>query len=128
MAILTATSGEILLKPGIYDAVVVEIAVKERDSRPFLLWTFEVRYTENKTTKIRRATSMSFGPKSTARAIVEAVLRRKVRDGEQIDTDDLLGLPVQVVIARGVRPDGEETNRIEAVLPAPVEDEDDLPF
>jgi hypothetical protein len=128
MAILTATSGEILLKPGIYDAVVVEIAVKERDSRPFLLWTFEVRYTENKTTKIRRATSMSFGPKSTARAIVEAVLRRKVRDGEQIDTDDLLGLPVQVVIARGVRPDGEETNRIEAVLPVPVEDEDDLPF
>jgi hypothetical protein len=71
---------------------------------------------------------MSFGPKSTARAIVEAALRRKVRDGEQIDTDDLLGLPVQVVIARGVRPDGEETNRIEAVLPVPVEDEDNLPF
>jgi len=126
MAILTATSGEILLKPGIYDAVVVEIAVKERDGRPFLLWTFEVKYSDSKTTRVRRPTSMSFGPKSTARAIVEAVLRRKIRDGEQIDTDDLLGLPVQVVISRGTRSDGEETNRVEAVLPA--KDEDDLPF
>jgi hypothetical protein len=126
MAILTATSGEILLQPGVYDAIITEVAVKERDGRPYLLWVFEVKYAGNKTTRIRRATSMSFGPKSTARAIVEAVLRRKIRDGEQIDTDDLLGLPVQVVITRGTRPDGEETNRVEAVLPA--KDEDDLPF
>jgi len=128
MVVLSATSGEILLKPGIYSAIVTEVAVKERDGRTFLVWTFEVKYAGSKTTRVRRPTSMSFGPKSTARAIVEAVLRRKVRDGEQIDTDDLLGLPVQVVIARGARPDGEETNRIEAVLPVPVEDEDDLPF
>jgi hypothetical protein len=128
MAILTATPGEILLKPGVYDAIIAEVAVKERDGRTFLVWCFEVRYTESKTTRVRKPTSLHFGPKSTARAIVEAVLRRKIREGEQIDTNDLLGLPVQVVIARGVRPDGEETNRIEAVLPAPVEDEDDLPF
>jgi hypothetical protein len=69
---------------------------------------------------------MSFGPKSAARSIVEAALGRKVRDGEQIDTDDLLGCRVQVVITRGTRPDGSETNTVEAVLP--VDDEDDLPF
>ena len=128
MAILTATSSEILLQPGVYDAIVTEVAVKERDGRPYLLWVFEVKCAGNKTTRIRRPTSMSFGPKSTARAIVEAVLRRKIREGEQIDTDDLLGLPVQVVITRGTRPDGEETNRIEAVLPAKAQDEDELPF
>ncbi len=128
MAILTATSGEVLLQPGVYDAILVEVTVKERDSRPFLLWVFEVKHTGSKTVRVRRATSLSFGPKSVARSIVEAVLRRKIRDGEQIDTDDLLGLPVQVVVTRGARSDGEETNRIEAVLPAKAEDEDDLLF
>jgi hypothetical protein len=128
MAILTATSGEILPQPGVYDAILVEVTVKERDGRPFLLWVFEVKHTGSKTVRVRRPTSMSFGPKSTARAIVEAVLRRKIRDGEQIDTDDLLGLPVQVVITRGTRPDGEATNRIESVLPAKAQDEDELPF
>jgi len=53
-------------------------------------------------------------------------LGRKIRDGEQVDTDDLVGLPVQVVITRGTRSDGEETNRVESVLPA--KDEDELPL
>jgi hypothetical protein len=126
MAILTATSGEILLKPGVYDAIITEVAVKERDGRTFLVWTFEVKYAGSKTTRVRRPTSLAFGPKSTARAIAEAALGRKIRDGEQVDTDDLVGLPVQVVITRGTRSDGEETNRVESVLPAM--DEDDLPL
>jgi hypothetical protein len=126
MAILVATSGEILLRPGVYDAIITEVAEKERDGRKFLVWCFEVRYSGNKTTRVRKPTSLSFGPKSAARSIVEAALGRKVRDGEQIDTNDLLGCRVQVVITRAVRPDGEETNRVESVLPA--KDEDDLPF
>jgi hypothetical protein len=126
MVILTATSGEVLLRPGAYPAVIVEAAEKERDGRKFLVWCFEVRYTQNKTTRVRKPTSMAFGPKSAARSIVEAALGRKVRDGEQIDTDDLVGRRVQVVITRGTRPDGSETNVVEAVLP--VDDEDDLPF
>jgi hypothetical protein len=128
MAILTATSGEVLLKPSTYPAVIVEVSEKERDGRKFLVWCFEVKYAGNKTTRVRRATSMSLGPRSMARAIVEAALGRKVRDGEQIDTDDLVGCRVQLVITRGTRPDGSEANTVEAVLPAPVEDEDDLPF
>jgi hypothetical protein len=72
MAILTATSGEILVKPGAYPAVIVEVAEKERDGRKFLVWVFEVRYTQNKTTRVRKPTSMAFGPKSAARSIVEA--------------------------------------------------------
>jgi hypothetical protein len=126
MPILTATSGDVLLKPGVYDAVITEVAVKERDDRKFLVWAFEVQYAGNKTTRVRRPTSMSFGPKSTARAFAEAALGRKIKDGEQVDTDDLVGLPVQVVITRGTRSDGEETNRVESVLPAKAEDE--LPF
>jgi hypothetical protein len=128
MVVLTATPSEILLTPGTYDAVIVEVTAKERDGRPFLLWTFEVKYTDSKTTKVRRPTSMSFGPKSMARAIVEAALGRKVQPGESIDTSDLLGCRIRVAVSRAIRPDGEETNRIEAVLPVPVEDEDDLPF
>ena len=126
MPILTATSGDVLLKPGVYDAIITEVAVKERDGRTFLVWTFEVKYAGSKTTRVRRPTSLAFGPKSTARAIAEAALGRKIRDGEQVDTDDLVGLPVQVVITRGTRSDGEETNRVESVLPAKAEDE--LPF
>jgi hypothetical protein len=128
MVVLTATPGEILLQPGTYDAIITEVAVKERDGRTFLVWCFEVKYFGSKTTKVRRPTSMNFGPKSMARAIAEAALGRKVRPGELVDTNDLLGLRVRVVISRGTRPDGEETNRIEAVLPAPVENEDDLLF
>jgi len=126
VVVLTATSGEVLLKPGVYDAIITEVAEKERDGRKYLLWVFEVRYSGNRTTRVRRATSMSFGPKSAARSIVEAALGRKVRDGEQIDTDDLLGCRVRLVITRGTRPDGSGTNTVEAVLP--VDDEDDLPF
>jgi hypothetical protein len=128
MAILIASSGEVLLQPGVYPAIVAEVTVRERDGRTFLLWVFEVRYSDNKTTKVRRPTSMNFGPKSMARAIVEAALNRRVQPGESVDTNDLLGLRVRVVIGRGVRRDGGETNRIEAVLPAPVEDEGDLLF
>jgi hypothetical protein len=127
MAILIATS-EVPLQPGVYPAIVAGVDVKERDGRTFLVWTFEVRYSDNKTTKVRRPTSINFGPKSTARAIVEAALNRRIQPGESVDTNDLLGLRVRVVIGRGVRPDGGETNRIEAVLPAPVEDEGDLLF
>jgi hypothetical protein len=126
VAILTATSGEVLLKPGAYDAIITEVAEKERDGRKFLVWCFEVKYSGSKTTRVRKPTSMAFGPKSTARSIAEAALGRKVRDGEQIDTDDLVGCRVQVVISRGTRPDGSETNTVEAVLP--VDDEEDLPF
>jgi hypothetical protein len=126
MVILSATFGEILLEPGIYDAVIVEVAVKERDGRPYLLWVFETRYSSNKTARVRRATSMSFGPRSMARSIVEAALGRKVRPGESIDTNDLLGCRVRVTVSRAIRPDGQEVNRIEQVLPA--QDEDDLPF
>jgi hypothetical protein len=126
VAILVATSGETLLKPGTYPAIIVEVSEKERDGRKYLLWVFEVQYSGGRTTRVRRATSMSFGPKSMARAIVEAALRRRLKDGESIDTDNLLGLPVQVVITRGSRPDGSGTNTVEAVLP--VDDEDDPPF
>ena len=126
MAILVATSGEVLLKPGVYDAIITEVAEKERDGRKFLVWCFEVRYASNKTTRVRRATSLSFGPKSAARSITEAALGRRLKDGESVDTDDLVGLPVQVVIVRGSRPDGSETNTVESVLPA--KDEDEPPF
>lgn len=125
MAILTATSGEILLKPGVYDAIITGVAEKERDGRKFLVWCFEVKY-GSKTTRVRRPTSMSFGPRSAARSIVEAALGRRLRDGESVNTDDLAGSRVQVVISRATRSDGEETNRVESVLPA--KDEDDLPF
>lgn len=127
MPILTATAGEVLLKPGVYDAIITAIEVRERDGGRYLVWQFEVKYAGTKTTTVRRPTSMSFGPKSLARAFVEAALGRKVRDGESIDTDDLVGLPVRVVIARATRPDGTETNRVETLLPA-EQDADEAPF
>jgi len=125
MAILTATSGEILLEPGVYDAIIADVVLREDGDRSYLLWIFEARH-GNRTTRVRRPTSLHFGPRSTARAIVEAALGRKVRPGESIDTNDLLGCRVRVTVSRAIRPDGQEVNRIEKVLP--VEDENDLPF
>lgn len=122
MPILTATSGEVLLKPGVYDAVITAIEERDRDGSKYLVWQFEVQHAPGKTTRVRRPTSMSFGPKSLARAFAEAALGRKIQDGESIDTDDLVGHPVQVVITRGTRSDGEPTNKIESVLPAPAEE------
>ncbi len=127
MPILTATAGEVLVKPGVYDAIITAIEERERDGGRYLVWQFEVKYAGNKTTKVRRPTSMSFGPKSLARAFAEAALGRKIRDGESIDTEDLVGLPVRFVIARATRPDGTETNRVETLLPA-ERDADETPF
>jgi hypothetical protein len=57
MVVLVATSGEILLKPSTYDAIIVEVAEKERDGRKFLVWVFEVKYSGSKTTRVRKPTS-----------------------------------------------------------------------
>ena len=121
MPILTATHDQVLLPPGTYPAVITDVVLRGEGDRPYLLWFFEVRH-GNRTTLVRRPTSLHFGPKSTARAIAEAALGRKVRPGESVDTNDLLGCRVRVVVSRAIRPDGQEVNRIEQVLPA--EDEE----
>ena len=125
MVILVASSGEQLLKPGVYEAVITGIEERERDGQPYLLWSFEVRYAPQGTTVVRRPTGLKLGPRSLTRAFVEAALGRPVRDGEKVDTDTLVGAKVRVVVNRITRPDGSEANRIESVLPV---EEDELPF
>jgi hypothetical protein len=120
MPILIATHDQIL-PPGTYPAVITDVVLREEGDRPYLLWSFEARH-GNRTVLVRRPTSLHFGPRSTARAIAEAALGRRIRPGESIDTNDLLGYRVRVVVARSTRPDGREVNRIEQVLPA--EDEE----
>jgi len=117
MVRFVASGSEALLRPGIYDAIICEIDVRERDGQSYVLWTFEVKYADGKTTRVRRPTSLSFSARSLARAFAEAALGRKIQDGESIDSNDLLGMPVRVVIGRGTRPDGTPTNRVESVLP-----------
>jgi hypothetical protein len=124
MPILTAPHDQVLLPPGTYPAVIADVALRDEDGRPYLLWVFEVRH-GNRTALVRRPTSLHFGPKSTARAITEAALGRRIRPGESIDTNDLLGCRVRVTVGRAIRPDGREVNRIERVLPA---EDDEVPF
>lgn len=126
MPILTATSGDVLLKPGLYDAELAAVDEREDGSgRRYLVWVFTVT-AGPKSVTVRRPTSMAFGPKSVARGFVEAALGRKLQAGETVDTETLIGLPVKVVIGRGARPDGSETNRIETVLPADGDADDEV--
>jgi len=125
MVILVAEPGDILLEPGTYPATIVDIAVRDRDHRRFLVWTFAIEHGGNRAT-VRRPSGMSLAPGSMARAIVEAALGRKLRPNERIDTADLVGQRVLLTIVRATRADGTPFNRVEGVRPA--QPDDDYPF
>lgn len=119
MALLKAPVVEVL-KDGVYDAVLskVDQQFSEKNQREFLIWQFVVT-TKRGTSPVEGITSLNFGPKSKARPWVEALLGRKIAQGEEIDTDELTGCECKVWLGTKVSGEnGEYTdNTIEKVTP-----------
>jgi hypothetical protein len=105
------------LPAGVYPARLVDVEQREKDGRPYLLWTFAIEMKDGER-RVFRPTSTSFGRGAVARDIAEALLGRPLADGETVDADELLERPCRVVVQAAVDGQGRPVNRVAAVLPA----------
>jgi len=117
---LTATRGGIDIDDGTYSATV--LGIEETEPTPnspsdknWLKWVFSVDDGSTEGVEMSAASSMKFGPKSKARMWAEALMGRKLQEGEDFDTDSILPRDCVVVIRR----DEKDFAKITDVLPAP---------
>jgi hypothetical protein len=99
---LTATAG-IDIDDGVYPATLLEIRVEDPtvnspNQSQWLKWIFVVQDGSGDPPEMAAPSSYSFSPKSKARGWVEALLGRKLEQGEEIDTDTLCPMDCQVTI------------------------------
>jgi hypothetical protein len=95
---------------------------------PYLIWTFQLDKTGGYQSYL---TSTNFGSGSKARKVVEALLGRTMKDGEEVDPDILFNSPCQLLIEVAELDDGGTVNRVERVLPRETSedaDDDHVPF
>lgn len=101
---LTANAGGPQVENGVYDGTCLDIeqraaTANSPNRNPFLMWTFHVYDTEEGQ-EMKQSTSSNFSPRANARQWAEALLGRKIDDGEEIDTDTLCPKDCQVVVKR----------------------------
>jgi len=88
---------EVVFDPGAYRAKLKAIEETERpnfdtgDPEPCRDWTFEILEEGYEGQTLKGRTSMSFGPRSKARAWVEGLMARRIETGEKLGLNDLLG-------------------------------------
>jgi hypothetical protein len=94
---------------------------------PYLLWTFQLKKTGG---HVSYLSSTSFHTTSKARKVVEALIGRTMRDGEEVDIDELFNTPCRLLIEIAELEDGGTLNKIERVLAAESSEdaEDNNPF
>jgi hypothetical protein len=109
------------LRPGTYRAVLTGVELRENERGRFLRWLFEVR-TRTGSALVTGTTSTKFGAGAKARAWVEALLNRPLAPGEELDSDELVGLPCYVVVRERTTADGTMLPTVEQV--SPVGDEE----
>ena len=119
---LTATRGGIDIDDGTYSATALEIVEtpatpNSPDDKPFLKWVFAVDDGSPKGVEMTATSSQRFGPQSKARGWAEALLGRKIPNGEVFDPDTILPRDCLVVIARNEK----DFATIVSVLPLPKE-------
>ena len=129
MATLTATEARETQPAGVYEATVKEILLQESqdpqyDNPQYLLWVFNARKGK-RAGEIAATSSTSFGTKAKARKWAEALLGRKIKAGEVIDTDELAGKHCQIVVQVEKRDDGSERNRVTDLIAEEGDDEAD---
>src|SRR5262249_41583984 len=81
---------QLVLKSGTYPATLVGTESRDSDFGQTIRWTFELSVA-GRTTKRTGVSSMNTGAKSKARRWASALLGRPLRDGEELDTDTLVG-------------------------------------
>jgi hypothetical protein len=103
MAKLTVSGGGVSMTDGVYEATLLHVEVCEPAQQspyqnPWLKWIFTVYDGSQDGTELSAASSLRLGPKAKARSWVEALLRRRLEIGEEIDTDSLSMLDCQLLV------------------------------
>jgi hypothetical protein len=109
------------VRPGTYRAILTGVELRENERGHFLVWSFELRL-KTGTATATGTTSTKFGAGAKARAWVEALLNRPLAPGEELDSDELVGLPCYVVVRERTTADGTTLPAVEQV--SPVGDEE----
>jgi hypothetical protein len=118
MGLQFETTGSISFEPGPYEGHLIKMEQRSKqfvnkdedgtevkEDRSFYIWNFGIDEEGFEDVTLTAISSTSFGPKSKARAWANAILRRKLEDGEKFSEDDLKGKPVILTV------ENEETDR-----------------
>lgn len=148
---VTAGASFETVKPGPYKIILQEVEVTEQQKfgepdkmEDRWIWKFHIcpdRHPKTVTDsgqplEIRKWTSTASGPRSASRPIIQALLRREVAVGEQLDIEDLYGRACLGVVAYQKDQAGQikknddgtpARNVIDNFLPWDEDDDDDAP-
>jgi hypothetical protein len=113
MPVYTATEYE-PLDPGLYVGRFVEIREAKSEHGTYYRWIFEIQDEGYEGRQIHANVSDRFGPSSKARQWVESMIGRPLGNGEQFDTDNLIGRNFHVTIVN-VEKDGRTHDNIVSV-------------
>lgn len=139
------------VKPGPYKLTLIE--VEESEQAKFgepdkmetrWIWKWQIDPDRHPKTvmdngqplELRKWTSTASGPRSASRPIIQALLRRELTTGEEIDIEALYGRPVLGVVAYQKDPSGQikknddgtpARNVIDNFLPWEEDDDEDAP-
>jgi hypothetical protein len=113
MPVYTATDYE-PLDPGLYVGRLVEIREAKSEHGTYFRWIFVIRDEDYEGRQIHANVSDKFGPGSKARQWVEAMIGRRLANGERFDTDDLIGQDFHVTVVN-VEKDGRTYDNVASV-------------
>jgi hypothetical protein len=113
MPVYTATDYE-PLEPGLYVGQLVEIREAKSEHGTYYQWIFEIRDEGYEGRQIHANVSDKFGPGSKARQWVEAMIGRRLANGERFDTADLIGQDYHVTVVNTEK-DGRTYDHVASV-------------
>jgi hypothetical protein len=113
MPVYTATDYE-PLDPGLYVGRLAEIREANSEHGTYYRWIFDIRDEDYRGRQIHANVSDKFGPNSKARQWVEAMIGRRLANGERFDTDDLIGQDFHVTVVN-VDKDGRTYDNVASV-------------
>jgi len=113
MPVYTATEYE-TLDPGLYVGRFVEIREAKSEHGSYYRWVFEIQDEGDRGRQIHANVSDKFGPSSKARQWVEAMIGRRLANGERFDTDNLIGQDFHVTVVN-VEKDGRTYDNVVSV-------------
>ena len=103
---------------GQYHALITEVKEElEGQFGPQLQYSFKITSGEHVGTNLLGWSSQKFSKKSKMKKWATAALERSFSPGEMVDTNDLVGKPVQIGVITDTKDDGAEFNKINSVLP-----------
>ncbi len=106
---------------GQYHALIAEVKEEpEGQFGPQFQYSFEITSGEHVGTSLLGWSSQKFSKKSKMKKWATAALERSFSPGEMVDTNDLVGKPVQIGVITDTKDDGAEFNKIDSVLPPSI--------